>query len=101
MFTFNFRLDAEAAEEAAAAKAAEEAAIAAAEQYDKDLEDGVEKEPEFDPRESARTTFRFLDVNRDGMLSEDEFVEGCLSDPMFMVMLETFNCDFLWGDGIC
>lgn len=86
--------EAKEAEIAAAAAAAEAAIIAAA---DAESED---EEPVFDPRENARATFRFLDVDRDGQLSEDEFVEGCLSDPMFMVMLETFKCDFLWGDGM-
>lgn len=94
------RQEAEAAEAAAAMAAAEEAAAAEAAKQEEE-ENEEDKEPEFDPRENARATFRFLDINRDGMLSEDEFVDGCLADPMFLVMLETFNCDFLWGDGLC
>ena len=37
-------------------------------------------------------TFKFLDINKDGQLSEDEFVDGCLGDPMMMCMLESL-CD--------
>lgn len=57
-----------------------------------------EGEDPFDPRESARDLFFSLDVDRDGQLTEEEFVEGCMSDPGFLMMLETFSCDFLWGE---
>ena len=64
-----------------------------------------EEEEEIDPsiiaKENARAIFKMLDINRDGQLDEDEFVDGCLADDMFLEMLLTFNCDFLWGDGIC
>ena len=97
------RKEAEEAEAAAALAAAEEAAAKAAEEQARlEAEENDEpQEPEFDPRENARMTFKFLDVNRDGQLSEDEFVDGCLADPMMMMMLESFKCDFLWGEGIC
>ena len=78
--------------EAAAAKAAEEQAKLEAEENSED------EEPAFDPRENARITFRFMDKNRDGELSEEEFIDGCLADPMMMIMLESFTCDFLWGN---
>ena len=90
------RLEAEAAAEKARLEA-EKAALEAEQESD----DSEDDEPKFDPKENARATFRYMDVNSDGQLSEDEFVEGCLGDPMFLMMLETFNCDFLWGDGIC
>ena len=35
---------------------------------------------------------------KDGIVDEDEFVEGCLNDPNFLFMLEHFSCDFLWGN---
>ena len=39
-----------------------------------------------------------LDVNGDGTVTEDEFVDGCLSDDNFLYMLENFTCDFLWAN---
>ena len=93
------RQEAEEAEAAAALAAAEAAAIKAAEEQAK-LEaeqEEEDQEPAFDPRENARITFRFMDKNRDGELSEEEFVDGCLADPMMMVMLQSFTADFLWG----
>ena len=42
--------------------------------------------------------FGDLDANNDGIVDEDEFVEGCLADPNFLFMLEHFSCDFLWGN---
>jgi len=95
------RQEAQAAEEAAALAAAEAAAIKAAEEQAKleEEQENEDKEPAFDPRENARMTFKFLDTNKDGQLSEDEFVDGCLDDPMMMAMLQSFTCDFLWGVG--
>lgn len=96
------RLEAEAAAqaEAEAAAAAEKAARA-----ENGEESEEEEEEEIDPsviaKENARAIFKMLDINRDGQLDEDEFVDGCLADEMFLEMLLTFNCDFLWGDGIC
>jgi len=93
--------EAEEAEAAAALAEAEAAALKAAEEQARlDAEEEEDKEPEFDPRENARMTFKFLDINKDGQLSEDEFVDGCLGDPMMMCMLESFKCDFLWGEGL-
>jgi Ca2+-binding EF-hand superfamily protein len=87
------------AEAAASAAAAEAAALEAAEEERKANGDDDDEEEPFDPKQSAREIFKSLDVNRDGHLTEDEFVEGCLSDPLFLMMLETFSCDFMWGDG--
>lgn len=53
--------------------------------------------PDVDPTDRAAELFHSLDVNSDGILTEEEFVEGCLSDPNFLAVLETFNCDFIWG----
>lgn len=83
--------EAEAAERAAAEKAAAE------EKKDSD-EDDEEKEPPFDPVKRALEIFYDLDVNKDGVVTEEEFVEGCLTDPNFLFMLENFSCDFIWGD---
>ena len=93
------RQEAEEAEAAAALAAAEAAAIKAAEEQAK-LEaeqEEEDQEPAFDPRENARITFRFMDKNRDGELDEEEFIDGCLADPMMMIMLQSFTADFLWG----
>ena len=83
-----------------AAAAAEKAARA-----ENGEESSEEEEEEIDPnviaKENARAIFKMLDINRDGQLDEEEFVDGCLADEMFLEMLLTFNCDFLWGDGIC
>ena len=77
--------------EAKAKAEAEEQAKLEAEQEEED------QEPAFDPRENARITFRFMDKNRDGELDEEEFIDGCLADPMMMIMLQSFTADFLWG----
>jgi len=50
-----------------------------------------------DPKARAIELFESLDVDADGVLTEDEFVEGCLTDPNFLAVLQTFNCDFIWG----
>ena len=61
-------------------------------------EEEEEKEPAFNPAARARVIFGDLDANNDGIVDEDEFVEGCLADPNFLFMLEHFSCDFLWGN---
>ena len=48
----------------------------------------------------ALAFFVEMDTNEDGEITEEEFVEGCLSDPMFVQMLTTFSCDFMWGGPI-
>jgi hypothetical protein len=50
-----------------------------------------------DPVERALDIFHSLDVDSDGVVTEEEFVEGCLTDPNFLAVLQTFNCDFIWS----
>lgn len=39
-----------------------------------------------------------LDQNRDGYLTKDEFVEGCLADGDFMKLVNNFNGELIWGE---
>ena len=50
-----------------------------------------------DPIERALDIFHSLDIDSDGVVTEEEFVEGCLSDSNFLAVLQTFNCDFIWN----
>ena len=84
-----------AAKEAAEEKLAEEEARRKLEEFE--AEEAANKEDEIDPKQSAQIIFMALDKDGDGVLTEEEFVEGCLSDPMFLSMLETFSCEFLWA----
>ena len=47
----------------------------------------------------ARELFDALDANGDGVVTEDEFVEGCMSDEAFVKVLEEFTGEMLWGKG--
>ena len=51
----------------------------------------------FDPAERARELFEALDVNGDGAVSEEEFISGCLKDEVFVMMLEQFSGENIWG----
>ena len=84
-----------AAKEAEEKRRAEEEARRALEEFE--AEEAANKEDEIDPKQSAQIIFMALDKDGDGVLTEEEFVEGCLSDPMFLSMLETFSCEFLWA----
>ena len=42
--------------------------------------------------ERATAVFDLLDVNDDGELNEDEFVEGCLKDQHLVNLLNSGNC---------
>ena len=84
-----------AKEEEERRKAEEEAILA---EVEAEMAEG--EQLDIDPVQSAQIIFMALDKDSDGILTEDEFVEGCLADPMFLLMLETFSCDFLWAD-IC
>ena len=95
------RLEAEAAAQAEAEAAAAAEKALRAENGEESEEEEEEVDPNVIAKENARAIFKMLDVNRDGTLDEEEFVDGCLADEMFLQMLLTFNCDFLWGDGIC
>ena len=50
----------------------------------------------FDPIERARDLFSALDVDGDGVVTETEFISGCLKDQAFIIMLESFSSDDIW-----
>lgn len=70
------------------------------EEGDKKKESGEEEveEEKFDPKVRARQMFLELDLDGDGIINEDEFVEGFLQDPALLDLMENFSCDFIWGD---
>ena len=39
--------------------------------------------------------FSRLDTNKDGLLTKDEFIEGCLNDPEILRSLEHFQLNVL------
>ena len=90
-------IDEQKAAEQEALQKQKEAAISAAQEAEK--KKNADNDDKFDPVARAAEIFKDLDINGDGGVSEDEFVDGCLSDPNFLFMLEHFSCDFLWGDG--
>ena len=45
----------------------------------------------------ARELFEALDEDGNGSLTEDEFVEGCMTDEAFVQLLRDFNGDFIWN----
>ena len=51
----------------------------------------------FDPVERARDLFSALDVDGDGVVTETEFISGCLKDEAFIMMLEKFSSEDIWG----
>ena len=51
----------------------------------------------FDPVERARDLFEALDVDGDGAVTEEEFITGCLKDEAFILLLERFSGDDIWG----
>ena len=51
----------------------------------------------FDPVERARDLFEALDVDGDGAVTEEEFITGCLKDEAFIMLLERFSGDDIWG----
>ena len=51
----------------------------------------------FDPVERARDLFEALDVDGDGTVTEEEFITGCLKDEAFILLLERFSGDDIWG----
>lgn len=40
--------------------------------------------------------FARLDTNKDGLLTEEEFIQGCLQDPEILQSLENFQFNILW-----
>ena len=51
----------------------------------------------FDPVKRAKEIFHALDANGDGAVTETEFVNGCLSDEVFVKVMDDLCLDFLWG----
>ena len=51
----------------------------------------------FDPLQRAQELFEALDVDGDGTVTEDEFVNGCLKDEVFVMLLDKFSGDNIWG----
>ena len=51
----------------------------------------------FDPVARANELFEALDVNGDGAVTEDEFINGCLKDEVFIMLLEKFSGSDIWG----
>ena len=48
-------------------------------------------------KQRARQLFDALDEDGNGLLTEEEFVNGCLSDKIFIKVLEEFSGEFIWG----
>ena len=44
----------------------------------------------------ARELFAALDEDGSGSLTEDEFIDGCMTDEAFVQLLRDFNGDFIW-----
>ena len=44
----------------------------------------------------AKELFDALDDDGNGFLTEEEFVEGCLTDEAFVKLLSDFNGDFIF-----
>ena len=51
----------------------------------------------FDPVKRAKEIFNALDANSDGTVTETEFINGCLSDEVFVKVMDELCMDFLWG----
>ena len=51
----------------------------------------------FDPVERARDLFEALGGDGDGAVTEEEFITGCLKDEAFILLLERFSGDDIWG----
>ena len=52
----------------------------------------------FDPVERARELFEALDVDGDGVVTEEEFIRGCMRDDVFVLLLQKFSGEEVWGD---
>ena len=50
-----------------------------------------------DAGKRAKELFEALDDDGNGSLTEEEFVEGCMTDDAFVNLLRDFNGDFIWG----
>ena len=50
----------------------------------------------FDPVQRAKELFEALDIDGDGVVTEDEFIDGCMKDDVFIMLLQKFNGDEFW-----
>ena len=68
--------------------------------YDTD-HDGRLDLPELTRREEAKrstaTQLEAIDKDGDGVVTEEEFINGCLKDQAFVMLLEKFSGDTIWG----
>ena len=46
-------------------------------------------------RQNVEMAFNRLDTNGDGVLTREEFIEGCLQDPEILRSLENFQLNIL------
>ena len=51
----------------------------------------------FDANVRARELFAALDYDKNGLITETEFIKGCTSDEVFVKLLDDFSGDFIWG----
>ena len=51
----------------------------------------------FDPSRRAQELFAALDYDKNGFITEYEFIKGCTSDEVFVKLLTEFSGDFIWG----
>ena len=56
-----------------------------------------EKELAKEEREQAVSLAKFLDSNRDGFVSRDEWMDGCVECDVFSGLGEGIRCDVIWG----
>lgn len=50
-------------------------------------------------REQADRVFRRFDLNQDGVITQEEFLEACLNDKLVIKTLQMFDND-LWSEWI-
>ena len=51
----------------------------------------------FYPAERARELFESLDFDGDGVVTEGEFISGCMRDDAFVMLLQKFSGEEVWG----
>ena len=43
------------------------------------------------------SNFEALDVDGDGVVTEEEFIRGCMRDDVFFMLLQKFSGEEVWG----
>jgi hypothetical protein len=51
-----------------------------------------------DERKLVKAVASQLDLNRDGIVTKDEFVDSCLENGDFMQLVNCFKGETVWGD---